>query len=87
MRRNRMQPKSLPQSLLTLLDQYEQWEKSPIGDIYRPSSLSGLTLRGYKSHLKKWIEYVHGLIEASMEAVNWTNKLKDPQTVMMNPSN
>lgn len=62
LRRNRMKTEKLPDLLFTLLKQYKQWEESPIGDEFRPSKIAKYTLTGYKSHIKKWIEYVTDLV-------------------------
>jgi hypothetical protein len=77
MHQNRIQPKALPEPVAHLLAEYANWEKSPIGDLHRPKKLAALTLQGYKSHIKKWLEYVVGLVKASKEDVNWQNNVAE----------
>ncbi len=75
MRRNRMTPKKLSKALHDLLEEYDVWEKSPVGDLYRPNKIALLTLQGYKSHLKKWFEFISDLVDQSKEDFNWTQDL------------
>jgi serine/threonine protein kinase len=74
MRRNTMKTKVLPAVIDDLLTKYVLWEENKVGDVFRPSKISKLTINGYKSHIKKWMEYVTDLVIKTEEdeEIEWT---------------